>query len=216
MSLHAHVVVHLNGFTLDVSLDVNHGEVVAVLGPNGAGKTTLLRGLAGLLPLADGSRIELDGEVLADPATGRFVPPHQRKVGFVFQDLLLFDHMTALDNVAFGLRSRGRDRSAARRRAMDWLDRVGVASHASSRPHELSRGQSQRVALARALVTEPRLLLLDEPLASVDVEARASLRTELRDHLATTPAVQILVTHDPVDATSLATHTLTLAHGHPA
>jgi molybdate transport system ATP-binding protein len=212
MSLQAHVVTRLDGFTLDVSLDVPDGEVVAVLGPNGAGKTTLLRALAGLLPLT-GGQVTLNGEVLEDTSSGHYVPTHQRHVGFVFQDLLLFDRMSVLENVAFGLRARGVDRRTARQQATDWLDRLDIAPLAKRRPRDLSRGQAQKVALARALATEPRLLLLDEPLASVDIDARESLRQELKTHLSSTPGVRLLVTHDPTDAEALATHTVTLSHG---
>ena len=201
--LHAELALRLGTLALDLTLEVAEGEVVALLGPNGAGKTTALRAVAGLVPL-DGGRIVLDGRVLDDPDTGTWVPPDERSVGVVFQDHLLFPRLSALDNVAFGLRARGARKADARARAAAWLDRVGLGTQAGARPRALSGGQSQRVALARALATEPRLLLLDEPLAALDVQARAHVRAELRRHLASFAGARLLVTHDPVDAMVLA------------
>lgn len=188
---------------LEIDLAVDDGEVVALLGPNGAGKTSALRAIAGLHPLENG-RIELDGIVLDDPSTTTFVPTAERPVGVVFQDYLLFPRLSALDNVAFGLRARGRSRAQARAEAQRWLERFGLADHAGARPRSLSGGQAQRVALARALATDPRLLLLDEPLAALDAGTRLRVRTELRRHLATFEGARLLVTHDPVDALVLA------------
>jgi molybdate transport system ATP-binding protein len=211
--LSARLGVQLDGFALDVELGAAPGEVVAVVGANGAGKTTLLRAVAGLLPLRAPAWVALDGEVLDDPASGRHVPTHRRHTGFVFQDLLLFEHLDARDNVAFGLRRHGVGRREARARALEWLERLGIAERAAARPRQLSRGQAQRVALARALVTEPRLLLLDEPLAAVDVAARIQVRDELRRHLDTVDGVRLLVTHDPADAEALAHRMLRLDRG---
>jgi molybdate transport system ATP-binding protein len=131
----------------------------------------------------------------------------------VFQDYLLFPNLSALENVAFGLRARGVPKLAARAQARDWLGRVGLADHAEHRPRALSGGQAQRVALARALATEPRLLLLDEPLAALDAGTRAEVRRDLRRHLATFDGVRLLVTHDPVDAYALADRVVILEHG---
>lgn len=197
VTLDAHLVVRRAGFTLDVALTAEAGEVVALLGPNGAGKTTALRALAGLQPLDDG-RLTLDGVRLDD------VPPERRRIGVVFQDYLLFPHLSALDNVAFGPRCRRVPRRQAREQARDWLVRVGLADHVRKKPRHLSGGQAQRVALARALAAEPRLLLLDEPLAALDARTRLETRAGLRGHLESFPGATILVTHDPLDALMLA------------
>jgi len=215
VSLVAHVRVDLAGFTLDVELEVAPGETVAIVGPNGAGKTTLLRALAGLRALTAG-RIELDGVVLDEPATGTYLPPERRPVGVVFQDHLLFPHLDARDNVAFGLRTRGQGRVGARRQADEWLGRVGLTDRASARPRELSGGQAQRVALARALAPSPTLLLLDEPLAALDATTRNEVRRQLRHHLTTFPGVRLVVTHDPVDAAVLADRIVVLDAGRVA
>ena len=199
-------------FALDASLELAPGTVLALLGPNGAGKSTSLRVLAGLVPL-DGGRIVLDGRVLDEPATGTWVPTADRAVGMVFQDYLLFPHLTATDNVAFGLRTAGTPRAAAREAARAWLDRMGLAEHAGARPHALSGGQAQRVALARALAPGPRLLLLDEPLAALDAGTRMTVRADLRRHLADFPGCSVLVTHDPLDAMVLADHLVVLEGG---
>ena len=208
MSLEVAARLQLGSLDLDVELTAKPGEVLAVLGPNGAGKTTLLRVLAGLEPL-DGGRLVLDGTVLDDPDQGRFLPPERRPVGFVFQDYLLFPHLTVLENVEFGLRSRGLPRTRARA----WLTRVGLDDLARARPGALSGGQAQRVALARALATEPRLLLLDEPLAALDATSRAQLRRELTRHLATFSGIRLVVTHDPVEAAALADRVVVLEAG---
>jgi molybdate transport system ATP-binding protein len=212
MSLEAEVGLTLGRLQLEVELAVGTGELVVLLGPNGAGKTSLLRALAGLLAL-DHGRVVLDGAVLEDTAAGAWVPTERRPIGFVFQDYLLFPHLSALENVAFGLRARGLGRAEARRRAGAWLDRVGLAAHAGARPRALSGGQAQRVALARAMVSEPRLLLLDEPLAALDGTTRTAIRRELRRHLASFGGTRLLVTHDPLEAMALADRLVVLEHG---
>ncbi|MEO7398928.1 MAG: ABC transporter ATP-binding protein, partial [Ilumatobacteraceae bacterium] len=148
--------------------------------------------------------IALDGVPLDDPGHGVFVAAEQRPIAFVFQDYLLFAHLSALENVAFGLRARGVAKGIARQRAGELLERVGLVEHAGHKPHALSGGQAQRVALARALATEPRLLLLDEPLAALDAGARSSVRRDLRRSLESFDGMRLLVTHDPVDAYALA------------
>jgi molybdate transport system ATP-binding protein len=212
MSLEARVELELGRLRLAVELAVGTGELVVLLGPNGAGKTTLLRALAGLVPLEAG-RVVLDGLVLDDVAAGRHVATERRPIGFVFQDYLLFPHLSALENVAFGLRARGLARAEARRRAAAWLDRVGLAGLAGARPNALSGGQAQRVALARAMVADPRLLLLDEPLAALDAATRTEVRRDLRRHLASFEGTRLLVTHDPLEAVALADRLVVLEGG---
>jgi molybdate transport system ATP-binding protein len=206
------VTVRLGAFALDVALEVAAGEVVALLGPNGAGKTTLLRALAGLVPVAAG-RIVLNGQVLDAPAAGVRVPPEDRGVGMVFQDHLLFPHLTAADNVAFGPRARGMPAGPARAVAADWLARVGLADVARARPRALSGGQAQRVALARALAFRPSMLLMDEPLSALDVEARLAIRRDLRAHLAAFDGPAVIITHDPVEAIALASRLVIIEQG---
>ncbi len=203
MTLSAEIALRLGTLDLHADLEVRPGELLALLGPNGAGKSTLLRCLAGLAPI-DGGRITLDGVVVDDPSTDTFIEPDARPIGFVFQSYLLFDHMSILENVAFGLRARRTPKADARRTAAEWLERVGLTEYADQRPRTLSGGQAQRAALARALATNPRLLLLDEPLAALDAGTRSTVRRDLRRHLETFDGMRILVTHDPVDAYALA------------
>lgn len=204
--LDTRLVVERGSFRLDVKLTAAPGDVVALLGPNGAGKTTALRALAGLVPLTDG-HLWLDGAELDR------TPPESRPVGVVFQDYLLFPHLTALDNVAFGPRCHGATKAEARATAAEWLERMDLAAHAGAKPRRLSGGQAQRVALARALATRPRLLLLDEPLAALDARTRLDVRAQLRHHLADFEAVAVLVTHDPLDAMVLADHLVVIENG---
>jgi molybdate transport system ATP-binding protein len=212
--LDAHVVVRRPAHTLDVSLRADAGDVVALIGPNGSGKTTLLRALAGVQPM-DAGVIRLDDELWDGPGRAP-VPTQDRRVGMVFQQRLLFPHLDARDNVAFGLRRRGTSRSAARRAAEEWLARLGVGDLSRRRPSALSGGQAQRVGIARALATEPRLLLLDEPLAALDVGVAMALRVELSRHLATYPGITVLVTHDPLDAMTIANRVVVVDDGRVA
>ena len=203
MTLVVDVSARRGAFEVRAAFDAAAGQTVALLGPNGSGKSTLVSCLAGLLPPAEG-RIELDGDALDDAEDGAHVPPERRPIGVVFQDLLLFPHLSAIENVAFPLRARGVVKPDARERAARLLERMGVAGRAGARPRELSGGEAQRVALARALIAEPALLLLDEPLSALDVGARARVRELIRDELARFPGVRIIVTHDPIEAAMLA------------
>ena len=212
MSLASHIALTRGDFTLDLTLDVADGETVGLLGPNGSGKSTTLRCLAGL-ESAQSGRIDIAATTVEDTDHGIDVPPERRSVGYVFQDYLLFPHMSVLDNVAFGLRARGVARRESDERARQWLERLDIGELASRKPGQLSGGQAQRVALARALVTEPDLLLLDEPLAALDAGTRASVRSLLRRHLAEYTGAVVLVTHDPMDAMVLADRVVVLEHG---
>ncbi|MDI3385087.1 ABC transporter permease [Streptomyces sp. B-S-A8] len=199
--LHADVT----GFN-QLTLDADPGTTIAVVGPNGAGKTTLLRALLGLTPRAHADLSLGDTDVSA-------LPPYKRGVAWVPQDGALFPHLSALSNTAYGLRAHGVPRAEARRTAQRWLDRLGVGHLAHRKPAQLSGGQAQRVALARALAPSPRLLLLDEPLAALDQTTRAQVRHTLRGHLSGFGGVCLIVTHDPVEAVSLADRVLVLEDG---
>ena len=203
--MRADLVARVGGFSVRAAITAEPGEVVALVGPNGAGKSTLLRAFAGLVP-ATGT-LELGGvDVQA-------LPPHRRGIGWVPQDRLLFGHLSALDNAAYGLRATGLRRGPARAAAQAWLDRLGIGELSSSRPSALSGGQAARVALARALAPEPSLVLLDEPLAALDASTRDDVRRMLRATLSGGPALTILVTHDAVDAVALADRIVVLEGG---
>lgn len=202
---------------LDVELEVGEGEVVALIGANGSGKSTLLSIVAGLLAPDEG-HVRLDDDVLLDTRRGIRVPPHQRGVVLLAQQALLFPHLTAEQNVAFGPRARGLSRSVATERAAHWLAEVDATSLAARRPDELSGGQAQRIAVARALAAEPRLLLLDEPMEALDVAAAPALRQLLRAVLRVTDAhgrrrSALLITHDVLDALVLADRVVVLEQG---
>ena len=208
----ASVSVEAGDLTVEADLRAPNGRTVALVGPNGAGKTTLLRAVAGLARPRR-ARVALDGEVLEETPGGPFVAPERRPIGFVFQGGLLFPHLDALANVAFGVRARGVRRPEARRQAHDWLERLGVAHRASARPDTLSGGEAQRVALARALAISPRLLLLDEPFAALDASSRPAVRRQVSEHLAGHQGARVLVTHDPVEALALADELAVMEQG---
>jgi len=193
---------------VEVALEVADGETLAVVGPNGAGKSTVLAAVAGLLRPPRG-HVRLDGRVLTDART--FVPPHARRVALLAQDPLLFPHLSVRDNVAFGPRSGGAGRRTSREAAHRWLAEVGVEELADRRPSQVSGGQGQRVALARALAAEPRLLLLDEPMAALDVAVQPALRQTLTRVLA--DRTTVLVTHDVLDALLLADRVVVMEGG---
>ncbi|HEU5111751.1 MAG TPA: ATP-binding cassette domain-containing protein, partial [Acidimicrobiia bacterium] len=190
-------------FRLDLTLSIPPGSTVALLGPNGAGKSTAVAAIAGLLAIESGA-IRLAGNPLDEPANDLFIPPEDRRIGVVFQDYLLFPRLTVIENVAFGLRSRGVSRTEAMQRAKNWLDRLELTGLDRRKPPQLSGGQAQRVALARALVIEPDLLLLDEPLSALDVTTRVELRRVLARHLEEFPGPRLVITHDPTEAFLLA------------
>ncbi len=200
-------------FALEVDLSVAAGETLVLVGPNGAGKSTVIDVLAGRRPVGEGGSLRLGDRVLDDPATGTFTPTERRRVGVVFQDHLLFAHLSAHDNVAFGLRATGTDRRTAASRAGRWLDALDVASLAELRPGALSGGQAQRVAIARTLAVEPDLLLLDEPLAALDAGTRVEVRRLLRRHLDAFEGPAVVITHDPDDALLLADRIAVIERG---
>lgn len=206
------VVGRSDGFALELSFDLHPGRTYALLGPNGAGKSTAVAAIAGLLAI-DAGRIRCGDDVFDDPTADRFVPAERRRIGVVFQDYLLFSNMSVAANVAFGPRCGGMGRRAAAARAAVWLDRLDLTSLADRRPGDLSGGQRQRVALARALAVEPRALLLDEPMAALDVATRTRLRRDLADHLAGFDGPRLLITHEPTDALILADEVLVIERG---
>jgi molybdate transport system ATP-binding protein len=197
----------------NVRLRVETGETLAILGPNGAGKSTLFDVLSGLVR-PDAGSARLDDTVLFDLGPGgddSWMPPFSREISLLSQQALLFPRMTVLDNVAFGPRSAGAGRQESRRRAQRWLDRVDAGDLASRRPAQVSGGQAQRIAVARALAADPKLLLLDEPMAALDVTAAPALRRLLRNVLA--DHTTILITHDVLDAFTLADRVAVMKDG---
>ena len=206
--LEVQVAKHYNGFVLDVAF-TTHRPVTALMGPSGSGKSQTVRAIAGAMQ-PDYGRIVLDDVVLFDSADGVDLPPQRRRVGYVPQHYALFPHLDVFGNVAFGLGNR---RSASvRKRVRDLVELVGLPGLERRRPYELSGGQQQRVALARALITEPHILLLDEPFAALDAPVRRTLRDELRSIQAELGFQALLVTHDPDDLT-LADDHLTYDNG---
>jgi molybdate transport system ATP-binding protein len=197
---------------LDVELEIGDGERVAIIGPNGSGKSTLLSILAGTLR-PDSGRAVLDGRVLFDLDAPRrvWLPPHQRGISLLAQDALLFPHLSVLDNVAFGPQVTGASKQSARDSAAWWLNEVGVAEFAARRPSQLSGGQAQRVAIARALASEPHLLMLDEPMAALDVAVAPALRRVLGRVLHSRAVMT--VTHDLLDALLLSERVIVLDGG---
>jgi molybdate transport system ATP-binding protein len=212
MTLAVDVTAARGAFEVRAAFEAEASRTIALLGPNGSGKSTLVSTIAGLVPPIEGT-IALDGVLLDDPAKQVYVPPERRPIGVVFQDLLLFPHLSATENVAFPLRARGMPKPEARERASELLTRLGLANRIAARPRDLSGGEAQRVALARALVVEPALLLLDEPLSALDVGARMRVRELIQDELASFGGVRVIVTHDPVEASILAEQLVLLEDG---
>ena len=196
------VAVHYGGSAAhpavkSVSLALSRGQIGVLIGPSGCGKTSLLRAVAGLEPLQAG-RVRIESGVLSDAQVNLHTPPEARRIGMVFQDYALFPHLSVADNVAFGIAHL--DPAQRRARTLEVLDLVGLGHAGRRAPHELSGGQQQRVALARALAPQPRLLLLDEPFSSLDVDLRERLAQEVRGILKTLQITALFVTHDQFEA----------------
>ncbi|QGH68527.1 molybdate ABC transporter permease subunit [Pseudactinotalea sp. HY158] len=207
-------LAHTRGtFTLEATLDVPAGRTLAVVGANGAGKSTLLDLIGGTLTPDRGTIRVGARELSRGGGRPRVVPAEERRIGTLTQDALLFPHLSAVENIAFGPRARGIPARAARAEAADWLERVGLPGTDQRRPRELSGGQQQRVALARALATRPGLLLLDEPLAALDVATAPQIRLLLADEIRRTGVTAVVVTHDLLDAIVLADEVAVLAAG---
>ena len=195
-----------------LSLELRDGECFTLLGPSGCGKTFLLRLIAGC-EIPDSGRISIGGEPVAGAATGLALPPEQRGLGMVFQDYAVWPHMNVFDNVAYPLKMAGIDNVALRERTLRAVDLVGLAGLESRLPSQLSGGQQQRVALARALVPEPRLLLLDEPLSSLDPHFREEMRFEIKDLQRRFGFAILYVTHDQSEAMALSDRILVMRAG---
>lgn len=197
-------------FTVTAKFQALPGRPLALVGPNGAGKSTLVAAIAGLLPLESGLiRI---GDLVVNAGSAS-VAPDLRRVGVVFQDFLLFPHLTVHDNVAFATRVRGAGKAVARAEAVPWLERFELDHLASRHPAELSGGQAQRVALARALASDPQVLVLDEPMAALDVEIRQEVRADLARHLRAFGRPTVLVTHDAADVAAIADDVVVVQDG---
>jgi ABC-type Fe3+/spermidine/putrescine transport system ATPase subunit len=195
----------------NVSFGIAAGKVAVIVGPSGCGKTTLLRVIAGL-ELPDTGDVVLSGNTVS--TAGRLVvPPHQRRLGFVFQDLALWPHLTVGENLDFVLGSAHVSATERARRTRDALALVRIEQYSARYPHQLSGGEQQRVALARAIVGEPRVLLLDEPLSSLDPGLRVELRAELARLQHTLNLTMVYVTHDREDASALADHVIEMRQG---
>jgi len=195
-TLSVDLVASRPAFDVVARLDVPSGRALALVGPNGAGKSTIIGAIAGL--------VDASGALLLDGRDLAVLPAESRGVGVVFQDFLLFPHLTVRDNVAFAARVRGALRPTARAAAEPWLERFDLMTLADRHPGALSGGQAQRVALARALASEPAVLVLDEPMAALDVEIRDEVRADLARYIREFDGPTIIVSHDVADAAALA------------
>jgi molybdate transport system ATP-binding protein len=213
--LDARLARRRDAFALDVAFEARAGSTTVVVGESGAGKTSVLRLLAGLDRL-DGGHVTLDGIRYAEAASGLHVPPWQRDIGYVAQDYALFPHLSVFENVAFGLRAGGTAARRIRPMVDESLGLVGILELAGRMPRQLSGGQQQRAALARALVLSPRVLLLDEPLSSLDIQTRRAVRVELRGLLQRLPCVTVYVTHSPIEALVFGDRVVVLDEGRVA
>lgn len=205
-------VTRASGFSVDIQLTVSAGQTVALLGPNGAGKSTIVSALAGLEPLTNGS-VTLGARVLENTANNTYVPSAERELGIVFQDALLFPHLNVYDNIAFGLVSRKQSPTQVASRVQEWTVRLDLDALTLRKPAQLSGGEAQRVAIARALITEPALLILDEPLAAIDASKRPRVRRVLSEYLAASAGPAIVITHDPAEAFLLADRVVIVEDG---
>jgi molybdenum ABC transporter ATP-binding protein len=189
----------LREFPLEICFDVHPAETLVIIGPSGCGKTTTLNVVAGLVEPDEG-RVALPDQVLSDSAAGLSVPTEKRSIGYVFQDFALFPHMSVAENVAYGLRARRRPKNEIQQKVGGALDLLGIAHLRQQRPGQLSGGERQRVAVARAIACDAEILLLDEPLGSLDAQTRNRLRGELQRMLRLIGRIAIMVTHDYIDA----------------
>ncbi|HEY4268000.1 MAG TPA: ABC transporter ATP-binding protein [Galbitalea sp.] len=219
--LRARFTVQRSAFAVQLEFSCEPGEILAIVGPNGSGKTTTLRVLAGLTMPSE-ARVMLGDVILDDSSARVHRDSAHRDIGVVFQDYLLFPHLSAVENVAFGPIAHGWSRRDATAASLEWLDRLGIAELADARPGRLSGGQAQRVALARALILTPALLLMDEPMAALDIGTRSEVRGDLKAQLRSYEGITVIVTHDARDALALADRMLVidrgriLQHGTPA
>ena len=209
------VAARLVSRDLNVEFSVAAGEVLAILGPNGAGKSTIAGVIAGMVR-ADSAVVRVGDRTVTDTSRGLQVPTHDRRVGLLSQNPLLFPHLSVLGNVIFAARHRARSRRRSRQSALHWLDTVGATDLARRRPGQLSGGQAQRVAIARALAAEPEFLVLDEPLAGLDVASAAAVRTVLSRVMTADGRAAVLITHDLLDVLALADQVLVLERGRVA
>ena len=202
------ITKNLPDFSLSIRFSIER-DILVLFGPSGCGKTTTLRSIAGLLQ-PDGGRIVNDGEVFFDAAGKIFIPPRQRRIGYMFQDFALFPHMSVYRNIWYGVRDHDRET----RQMYEKLTSLLKIGHLAERsPGQLSGGEKQRVALARALMAQPKILLLDEPLSSLDTETRREVRNELREMQRIWNIPFILVTHDPDEASFLGDQVLYMQKG---
>lgn len=198
-----------NTVVREISVGLKPGEIGCLLGPSGCGKTTLLRAIAGFEPVS-GGEIVLDGQTVSRP--GLNISPERRRVGMVFQDFALFPHLSVADNIAFGL--KGLDKNERLERTRELLEVVGLPHYGQLYPHQLSGGQQQRIALARAMAPRPKLLLMDEPFSSMDVDLRESLAREVRRILRQEGVTALIVTHDQFEAFAIADRIAVMNVGH--
>jgi molybdate transport system ATP-binding protein len=204
---------HIDTFQLELAFQTPEQQTIVVLGESGTGKSTLLRLLAGLLRPEQG-HIILNATTYVDTKHHVYIPPQQRPFGFVFQDYVLFPHLTVFENIAFGLRAQRRSHHETRQRVEKVLEQVQMREFAQRRPTQLSGGQQQRIALARALVLQPQLLLLDEPLSALDVQTRREIRQQLRQILSTAGITTVMVTHNYLDGLLFGQQILVMDQGH--